>query len=160
MRYLVALAILALVGMEANAQRVVVRGRNNNVAVGGGLGAAQAVRGVAPVGLARNNVALAQAHVGGFNRSFVGVGFNGFNRGLVGYNNFAFNGIRSYGYNQAAFFPGYGLNYGAAANYGIGYAPAYGYAASYAYAPASYASYAVAPVTYALPPQQVVMLQH
>ena len=157
-----ALAGLLLIADESKAQRIVVRGRGNNVTVanGGGLqanafagvnrGGFNGFRGVqANAGFRGNNVAFASAHVGGFNRSFHGNNFavvNGVNRNFGHVNNFAFN--RSFGYGVNRSF-GYG---------GVAFAPSYGSYASFAYsAPLAYA----APVAtysygYAAPPPVIV----
>ncbi len=145
-----ALAGVLLLAGQSPAQRIVVRGSNNAVSVNRG-GVVPAGASVARVGVAHNNVALAQAHVGGFNRSFVGArsfgigsyGYGvGFNRGLYGVGSYnVFPASASYGLGL------YGASYGAGL-YGAGL---YNGIGSY-----SAASYSIAPpVTYTLPPPQV-----
>ncbi len=125
-KILLTAVVLLLIAGESRAQRIVVRGRGNNVAIGTGGGTASAARGG---GFNTSAAAAAAAGFGGAAASAgrgnaasaVGYGGMGFSRGFYG---------SSFGYNNA-FFGSYGIGYmpTAAISYGLTL-PAYlGYSA-------------------------------
>ncbi len=144
-KILLTAVVLLLIAGESQAQRIVVRGRGNNVAIGTGGGAASAARGggfnmgaasaAASAGFggaaaSAGRGSVAAASVGGYG----GVGFN---RGFYG-NGFRFN--RGYGYSNA-FSGGYSNTFFG----GIGYMPSYSYGLNLPLALPTYLGYSACP---------------
>ena len=111
-RFLLCTLGLLLLPYEVDAQRIVVRGRNNVVQLGGGA-SFSGVRARAFVGTGFRNV--------GFNRVAV---VNSFHGNAVAFRSFGFNSFRSFGYSSFGYAP-------AVRFVGVPYAPpvalSYGY---------------------------------